>query len=154
MLNDKVEPKQSNPEKDDHPIRKNQRRMNKSKKTCNMHCHDSAGPRNLYKYNSDRRSMSSLDLDSIMEELCCQIQWKSFTYGRHDHHGESNVQPKPIEKHPASEEKLSEATKVFIGQKFATGTAEDGKTKNSLEYFTNALHTLNSNKELFLKLLQ
>ena len=106
MLNNKVEPKQSNPEKDDHPIRKNRRRMNKSKKTC----HDSAGPGNLYKYNSDRRSMSSLDLDSIMEELYVKIQRKSFTYGKHDHHGESNVQPKPIEKHPAFEEKLSKVT--------------------------------------------
>ena len=36
MLNDKVELKQSNPEKGDHLIRKNRKRMNKSRKseTC------------------------------------------------------------------------------------------------------------------------
>ena len=89
--------------------------------------------------------MSSLDLYSIMEELYGQIHRKSFTYGRHDHHGEINVQPEPVEKYPASEEKLSEATKAFISQKFATGTTKE---------FTDALQTLNSNKELFLKLIQ
>ena len=47
MLKDKVEPKQSDPEKGDHLIRKNRMRMNKSKKTCNMNIHDSAGPGNL-----------------------------------------------------------------------------------------------------------
>ena len=152
ILNDEVESKQSDPEKGD-PIRKNRRRMNKCKKTCNMHIHDSVGPGNLCKYNSEQRSMSSLDLDAIMEELCGQIHRKTFTCGRHDHHGERNVQPEPVEKYPVSEEKLSEATKVFISQKFATGIAEDGETENSQE-FTDALQTLNSNKELFLKLLQ
>lgn len=150
LTSDEVEPKQSDPEKGD-PIRKNRRRINQSKKTCNMHIHDSAGSGNLSKYNSERQSVSSLDLDAIMEELCGQIHRKSFTCGRHDRHGEHNMEP--VERHAASEEKLSEATKVFISQKFSTGTAEEGKTENSQE-FTDALQTLNSNKELFLKLLQ
>ena len=42
---------------------------------------------------------------------------------------------------------------MFISQKVATGTTEDGKIDNSQE-FTDVLQTLNSNKELFLKLLQ
>lgn len=150
MTSDEVEPKQSDPEKGD-PIRKNRRRINKSKKTCNVHIHNNAGSGNLSKYNSEQQFMSSLDLDAIMEELCGQIHQKSSTCGRHDHHGEHNMQQD--KRCPASEEKLSEATKVFISQKFATGTAEDGKTENSQE-FTDALQTLNSNKELFLKLLQ
>ena len=58
--------------------------------------------------------MRSLNLDSIMEELFSQIHRKSFSCGRHDHHGESNVQPELVEKYLASEEKLSEVTKVFI----------------------------------------
>ena len=58
--------------------------------------------------------MRSLNLDSIMEVLFSQIQLKSFSCGRHDHHGESNVQPELVEKYLASEEKLSEVTKVFI----------------------------------------
>ena len=126
-------------------MRKNRKKVNKSNKIYNMHVLDSAGQGNLCEYNSERQSMSSLNLDSIMEELYGHIHRKSFTYGSHDHHGEINVQPEPVEKYPASEEKLSEATKVFINQKFPTRTTEE---------FTDALQALNSNKELFLKLLQ
>ena len=77
--------------------------------------------------------MRSLDLDLIMEEICGLIHRKSFTCGRHDHHSESNIQLESIEKYSASKEKLSEATKVFISQKFATRTTEERKTKNSQE---------------------
>ena len=41
---------------------------------------------------------------------------------------------------------------MFISHKVATGTAKDAKIDNSQE-FTDVLQTLNSNKELFLKLL-
>lgn len=147
---DEVEPKQSNSEKGE-PIRKSRRRINKSKKNSNWHIHNNLGSGNLSKLNSEQ-AMGSLDLDAIMEELCGQINRKSFTCGRHDHNGEHNKQP-PNQRYSASEEKLSEATKVFISQKFSTGTVEDGKTENSQE-FMEALQTLNSNRELFLKLVQ
>ncbi|KAK9273249.1 hypothetical protein L1049_018056 [Liquidambar formosana] len=147
-----VEQKQSASETGGH-IRKNRKKTNKTrKKTCDIQIQDKNSVENSFHQNSEQQSVN-LNLDAIMEELCSQIHQKSISCVEHDQQGEVHMQSN--KKFSDFEEKISEATKVFINQKFVNGEhlAEDGKNHHSKE-FMDALETLISNKELFLKLLQ
>lgn len=150
---------QSDLETRDHK-RTTHKRTNKArKKSCDMHIQNLNSAGNLgseifCQQNSERQSIiNNLNMDAIMEELCSQIHQRNICCVEHDQQGEFHAQSN--QKHSDFEEKLSEATKIFINQKFVNREhpTEDGKTYQSKE-FMDALQTLISNKELFLKLLQ
>ncbi|KAK9743004.1 hypothetical protein RND81_03G210900 [Saponaria officinalis] len=94
------------------------------------------------------KSCSSVDLNKIVEELCSQIQQKDPRVSKRCEDG------KPIRDSVAVEKQLAEAAKVLV-KHFTdgkTGTIER-KIQPSKD-LTGALQMLNSNKDVFLKLLQ
>lgn len=128
--------------------RKNSKRTNRSRrKTNDMQLHDSNTSEKL----GLEKTISNLSIDAIMEELLSQIQQKNISLSEHDQQGELDAQAD--QKH--FEEKLSEATKVFIYQKFVSREylKGDGKIHQSKELM-DAIQTLISNKELFMELMQ
>ncbi|GMH17258.1 hypothetical protein Nepgr_019099 [Nepenthes gracilis] len=92
------------------------------------------------------KSASSLDLSVMMEELYSQIHQKN------THNPNVELMTQSDHDSSAIERKLGEAMKVFVNhfadQKCFT---KHGKIQPSKELF-DALHILNSNKEVFLKL--
>lgn len=113
--------------------RKVQRRTNK--KSREIHIYDAE--ENSCHSNAEKQSSQGFNLEAIMEELFTQIDQKS------------------IENPSLSEDTLREATKAFLNLKFLNEKSfrEDLKTHQSKEYM-QALQALNTNEELFLKLLQ
>ncbi|KAL2892224.1 30S ribosomal protein S2 [Bienertia sinuspersici] len=99
------------------------------------------------------KSCSSVDLNVIVEELCNRIHQKDTDCERHEQDSESVIQS--IEEDPSViEKKLWDSTKVLVNHfTNANGSTKDGKIQPSKE-LTDALQILNSNKDLFLKLLQ
>ncbi|KAF8365123.1 hypothetical protein HHK36_032866 [Tetracentron sinense] len=115
--------------------------------------------------NSVEQSSNSLDLAAEMEEFCNQIH-KCHEIGLHHENGRDFSDVRKIiscVKHDqfdelnlrVLQEKLSEETEAFINKKFIDGKhlTRDGAIHQSNQ-FMDALEMLNSNKELFQKLLQ
>ncbi|XP_057980264.1 uncharacterized protein LOC131166054 [Malania oleifera] len=149
-----VEAKRSNSECGSH-VKKNHKRT--KKKTCNVHTHglnaaENSESANPVHQNQEKQFTSYLNINAIVEEFCSQMHQTNLNGLKLDQHDELDTQSK--QQFSVSEEKLSEATKVFLSQNFINGPhLTDGEAHPSKE-FLDALQTLNSNKELFLELLQ
>lgn len=87
------------------------------------------------------KSLSSFDVTGMMAELSSQVNVKDISI--------------PQEEDPSiTEEKLGEATKVFVSHFVdGKGTKDNNTMQPSIELM-NALQVLNSNKDMFLKLLK
>ncbi|XP_059651400.1 uncharacterized protein LOC132299003 isoform X2 [Cornus florida] len=147
-----VEPKESNSECGH--VKKNRWRMNRtSKRSCDMHVCELNTTENSCHQISERKTSNDLDLEVILEEICHQIHQKHTSFVKHDWHDDLDMQSNQT--YSVFEEKLSEAIKVFVNQKFACENhlPEDGKLHPSKE-FMDALQTMSSNKELLLKLIK
>ncbi|PIA49378.1 hypothetical protein AQUCO_01300298v1 [Aquilegia coerulea] len=172
---ERVEQIQSDP---DHKgnMGKNRKQI---KKTCkvsrDIHVEDSKAsatlsPQEFHQPNSTTQ-LSHLDITSLMEEFCSQIQHRQELHMQNECHGKvSGVQECTdpvkgnhldeldmhlVQKHSVLQEKLREAAEAFLNQKFidVNQLTEDGAIQQSKQ-FIDALEILNSNKELLLKLLQ
>ncbi|KAA8516056.1 hypothetical protein F0562_019235 [Nyssa sinensis] len=141
------------------PVKKSRKPTNKtSKRLRDMHAFDlnvaeNLGPQNSCHEVSEQKTSNNTDLEVIVEELYREIHQKSSSCGKRDLHEDLDVQPNQA--YSIFEEKLREAIKVFVNQKSTTGKnlTKDGKIHQSKELM-DVLHTLSSNKELFLKLLK
>ncbi|XP_010523014.1 PREDICTED: uncharacterized protein LOC104801437 isoform X2 [Tarenaya hassleriana] len=131
--------------------RKNQRRINKTRgKSCSNFGHinvfDNAELDVSCSNQKHRQSMSSLDIDNMIEEFCCEIH----------HRNRSRMKKKKLnQSHEDYKERLRELVKFLISQKLLHGTRprEDSEiltSKDLMEVF----QILGSDEELFLKLLQ
>lgn len=145
-----------------------------TKETCKDVCDDtgvSIAMESLeyYQTNSAKR-LSLLDITSLMEEFCSQIQQHQEIWchnesggdscgalvctdmGKHEQLGELDMHK--TAKHSVLQEKLSEAAVTFLNQKLIDTKQfkEDGAIHQSKQ-FMDALEILNSNKELLLKFL-
>uniref|UniRef100_A0A5B6ZKH6 DUF4378 domain-containing protein n=1 Tax=Davidia involucrata TaxID=16924 RepID=A0A5B6ZKH6_DAVIN len=137
-------------------VKKSRKRKNKkSKRSCdNVHelnAAENLGPENSCHQVSEQKASNNLNLEVIAEELCDQIHQKSTSCVEHGWHEDLEMQSNQT--FSVFEEKLNEAIKVLVNQKFTNGKnlMEDGKIHHSRELM-DALQTLSSNKELFLKL--
>ncbi|XP_043715804.1 uncharacterized protein LOC122664165 isoform X2 [Telopea speciosissima] len=140
--------------------------------TCDMQVHDSKASASL-KYqlphdlpNSEEQSSNKINLVAVMEEFCNQFHDTQEAQLQHENVGKFNdvqgttslVKHTHLDKlnmqiqNPNTPEKLSEATEAFLNQKFIE--AEQQNRGHQSKLFMDALEMLNSNKELFLKLLQ
>ncbi|GAB4861736.1 hypothetical protein Ancab_036990 [Ancistrocladus abbreviatus] len=98
------------------------------------------------------KSSKSLDLGVMMEEFCNQIHEKKVHCFKHDQ--ESGLQTQSKQDSSDLEQKLGEATKVFVDHYTdEKSLRKDAKIQPSKELL-EALEVLNLNKEVFLKLLQ
>ncbi|KAJ6308123.1 hypothetical protein OIU76_017820 [Salix suchowensis] len=117
-------------------------------------CYDVATMGNAKSVHENPVDDSSKKMESAVtkESLSSQAQPKneincdcrSVQHGKHGHSKEINL-----------EVRMNEATEAFINQKLIDGNhlSTDGEDNQS-KYFMDALQTLNSNKDLFIKLLQ
>ncbi|XP_040372416.1 uncharacterized protein LOC112181567 isoform X2 [Rosa chinensis] len=139
--------------------RKDQKRTKKTrKKSRDMDTYDLNGSETLEpgcscNQKQEHKSRSNRGIDEIMEEVCCQIHQKYINSVNHDLNGETPVRSNY--KHSDFEEKLCVTIKEFMNQKFTDGKhlTEDQKIQHFRELM-DALETLSSDEELFLKLLQ
>ncbi|XP_050385347.1 uncharacterized protein LOC126801904 isoform X2 [Argentina anserina] len=137
---------------------KDQKRTKKTrKKSRDMDTYNLIGSETLEPVCScnqkqDHKSKTNRGVDEIIEEVCCQIHQK-YTSVTHDLNGEAPV--KSNYKHSDLEEKLCMTIKEFMNQKFTDGKnlTEDQKIQHFRELM-DALETLSSDEELFMKLLQ
>lgn len=98
------------------------------------------------------KSCGSVDLNVIVEELCSRIHQKDKSSLKNGQDGELAIQS--TEDPSVIEKDLWESTKVLVNHfTDGNGCTKDGKIQPSKE-LTDALQVLNSNKDLFLKLLQ
>lgn len=98
------------------------------------------------------KSCSSVDLNVFVEELCSRIHQKDTSCLKHGQDGEYDIQS--MGDSSFIEKKLWESTKVLVNHcTDGKNCTKDGKIQPS-EELTDALQILNSNKDLFLKLLQ
>ncbi|GAB2271711.1 hypothetical protein Dimus_006544 [Dionaea muscipula] len=139
------EPKQTVPSNNGVYAKKIHRRMNKK----SFDLGSSEEPLSEKIAYQKHRTSRSLDLSLMIEELCSQIPMK---HSKQD--SDSEFVPQPRQDSSAIEQHLGEATKVFIDH-FSNEKSfrKDGKIQPSKELL-DALHALNSNKEIFLKILQ
>ncbi|KAL8172486.1 hypothetical protein V2J09_024290 [Rumex salicifolius] len=98
------------------------------------------------------KSLSSLDVTGIMEELSSQAHVKNEDCFNHEQASEDSLIPLK-EDSSVIEERLGEATRVFVRHFVDGRNTEEGKMQPSRELM-EALHVLNSNKDVFLKLLR
>ncbi|XP_043718994.1 uncharacterized protein LOC122666927 isoform X2 [Telopea speciosissima] len=152
---------------------KNHKQSTKScSRACDMHVHDSKASASLEYQppcdpNSEGPSSNKINLSSVMEQFCNQFHHTQEAHSHNKNGGKfCNVQESnSLEKHnhldklimqliqsPNISEKLSEATEAFLNQKFIE--AEQQNKGHQSKLLMDALEMLNSNKELFLKLLQ
>lgn len=102
---------------------------------------------------SEFELISTLDVDSILEEFCHQIQGKSKDNAKQDLSGELCIQSNL--KDPDFEEKLKETIKLLVSQKLLNGKHfAEGEDLNSNKELMDALQALGSEKELLVKHLQ
>ncbi|KAF5207454.1 putative GPI-anchored adhesin-like protein [Thalictrum thalictroides] len=149
------------------------------KKTCkvsrDIHVEDSKAAATLlsqeYHQPNSEKQLSHLDITSLMEEFCSQIQHRQELHMHNECREKvSGVQEctEPVkdnhldeldmhlvQKHSVLQEKLREAAEAFLNQKLsdANQLTDNGVIQQSKQ-FIDALEILNSNKELLLKLLQ
>ncbi|KAL9228920.1 hypothetical protein vseg_004448 [Gypsophila vaccaria] len=98
------------------------------------------------------KSCTSVDLNEMVEELCGQIQQKYVRNSKHSEEG--GVAIKPIGGSSVVENRLAEAAKVLL-KHFADGKSSTNERKiQPSKELTDALAILNTNKDLFLKLLR
>ncbi|KAA8520637.1 hypothetical protein F0562_014893 [Nyssa sinensis] len=155
MSSPEVEPKESDSEHGH--VKKNPKPTNKTSKrlydihACKLNAAENLGPENSCHQVSEQKTSNNLDLEVTAEELCDQIHQRSTGCVKHDWH--EDLEMHSTQTCSIFEEKISEAIKVLLNHKFSNGknTMEDGKVHHSRE-FMDALQTLSSNKELFLKL--
>ncbi|KAK9910436.1 hypothetical protein M0R45_034397 [Rubus argutus] len=138
--------------------KKDQKRTKKTrKKSRDMDTHNLNGSETLESEcscnkNSEYKSRSNCGIDEIMEEVCCQIHQKNINRVNHDLNGETPVKTKY--KHSDFEEKLCVTIKEFMNKKFTNGKHVTEDQKIHFRELMDALETLSSDEELFLKLLQ
>ncbi|GAB4844488.1 hypothetical protein Ancab_037866 [Ancistrocladus abbreviatus] len=99
------------------------------------------------------KSSKSLDLSVMMEELCSQMYEKNISCFKHDHENELQTQSSDQDS-SVLERKLGEATKVFVDHFTDEKSLRKGGKIQPSKELPEALQILNSNKEVFLKLLQ
>lgn len=157
-INAEVEHKQSESAHEGHAGTDQKKAKKTRKKSRDMDAHDLNGTENLQSechcnQNQDQPSTKNLGINEIMEEFCNQIHPKNIDGMKHDLSGEVTVPSR--RKHSDFEEKLCEAVKEFINQKFSDGKnlTEDQKINKSRELM-DALELRSSDNEVFLKLLQ
>ncbi|XP_042505011.1 uncharacterized protein LOC122081792 [Macadamia integrifolia] len=159
--------------KNKNHLGKNHKQSTKSfSEACDMHVHDSKASASLeYQPPSDPDSegpsSNKINLASVMEEFCNKFHHTQEAHPHHENGGKfcSVQESTSLEKlnhldklimqlihSPNISEKLSEATEAFLNQKFIE--AEQQSRGHQSQQFMDALEMLNSNKELFLKLLQ
>ncbi|KAH9604117.1 hypothetical protein KSS87_010457 [Heliosperma pusillum] len=131
---------------DKHPIKKN-RRWIRSKMSLDLEADGFVVAGDLVEVqrpiHKKHKSCSSVDLNEVVEELCSQIQQK-----------DSEVFVKQVGDSPVVEKQLAEAAKVLV-KHFTNGKSGTSERKiQPSKELTEALQMLNSNKEVFLKLLQ
>lgn len=126
-----------------HPFKKNiKSTYRKTGDACDYDLDTKEGSENSFPQKLEQEFTNSLSINVIVDELCSMIS--------QDHSTDAELKQEFV-----SEEKLSEATMVFINQKFRNGKRLTGGEKPlHSEEFLDALQTLNSNKELLLKLLE
>ncbi|KAJ4957130.1 hypothetical protein NE237_013913 [Protea cynaroides] len=141
--------------------------------TCDMQVNDYKASESLedqlpHDPNSEEHSSNKINLVAVMEEFCNQFHDTQEARLHHENGGKfSDVQGSAsLVKHAYLDkinmqlvqspsnipEKLSEATEAFLNQKLIE--AEQQNRGHQSKLFMDALEMLNSNKELFVKLLQ
>lgn len=154
ISNDEV----ANNQTDASQTKKDQKRTKKTrKKSRDMDTHNLNGSETLESecfcnQNSEYKSRSNCGIDEIMEEVCCQIHQKNINRVNQDLNGETPVKTKY--KHSDFEEKLCVTIKEFMNKKFTDGKHVTEDQKIQFRELMDALETLSSDEELFLKLLQ
>lgn len=154
ISNDEV----ANNQTDASQTKKDQKRTKKTrKKSRDMDTHNLNGSETLESecscnQNSEYKSRSNCGIDEIMEEVSCQIHQKNINRVNHDLNGGTPVKTKY--KHSDFEEKLCVTIKEFMNKKFTDGKHATEDQKIHFRELMDALETLSSDEELFLKLLQ
>lgn len=127
------------------------------KKSRDMDNHDLSAAKDLdcecsCNQNLEKQSVDNIVIDGMMEEFCRWVHQKSLNNMKHDQDDE--VQAQSNQTH-CDFERLSEAIKEFINQKFvnAKHLKENGKIHYTKEPI-GAREILSSDEELFLKLIQ
>ncbi|XP_074263318.1 uncharacterized protein LOC141586093 [Silene latifolia] len=131
---------------DKRPIKKN-RRWTRSKMSLDLEADGFVVAGDLVEIerpiHRKHKSCSSVDLNEVVEELCSQIQQK-----------DREISVKQVGDSPVVEKQLAEAAKVLV-KHFTNGrTGTNERKVQPSKELTDALQMLNSNKEVFLKLLQ
>lgn len=121
------------------------------KVTCDLHLHDSGSYATMETHQSYHPNLT--ERTTLIEEEKHQ-NYKHRTGSFHMWRSSGHMNMEQVQK-LADEDKLNEAMEMFLNQKFmdAKKFVKDGATHQNRE-FMDALEVLNSNKELFLKLLQ
>ncbi|KAL6128716.1 hypothetical protein ACLB2K_072071 [Fragaria x ananassa] len=132
----------------DHKKTKKTRRKSRDMDTYTLNGSETLEPGCSCNQKQEHKSRSNCGVEEIMEEVGCQIHQKY-----HYPYGETPV--KSNYKHSDFEEKLCVTIKEFMNQKLTDGKhlTEDQKIQHFRELM-DALETLSSDEELFLKLLQ
>ncbi|GMJ01802.1 TON1 Recruiting Motif 15 [Hibiscus trionum] len=134
------------------------KRKNKTRKKSSGNSLDVDAAKNLVlevscQHKSEQQTTSSLDVDSLVEEFCQEIDKKRNDCVNNDQPAEGHTQRSL--KSSGFEERLSEAIKFLVSQKLISRNqlTEGGELQASKEVM-DALQVLSLDEELFLKLLR
>ncbi|KAK8491313.1 hypothetical protein V6N12_000048 [Hibiscus sabdariffa] len=138
--------------------RKNQKRKNKTRKKSSGNSLDVDAAKSLVlevscQHKAEQQTTSSLDVNSLVEEFCQEIDKKRNGCVNHVQPAEGHTQRSP--KSSGFEERLSEAIKLLVSQKLINRNQliEGGELQASKEIM-DALQVLSVDEELFMKLLR
>ncbi|CAA2988116.1 uncharacterized protein LOC111409995 isoform X1 [Olea europaea var. sylvestris] len=134
------------------PVKKSHKRIDRTrKKSSDMDLPKSDAAETLVYNKVPEQKSSDTPEWEIMEEIS-QIYQKFSSFMKRDSHDDLDM---PSDQNFSLEEKLVEAIKVFSDQRLSSSKhfGEEVRTHFSKE-FMDALQTLSSNEDLFLKLLQ
>lgn len=100
------------------------------------------------------KSLSSLDVNNMVAELCFEIHHPDVDCSNHDQGHEESLSELEEQSCPALEAKLQDATKVLVTHFIERKNFARGEMMLPSRDLLDALQLLKSNKDMFLKLLQ